>query len=292
MLSGAATVVYELKFRIYLLAVYAIFRQIMSILRQHVHRDRHGDDENSSSPVIAIAHDRPETFEVPPHKHFRAQLVYASQGVMRVRTKNATWIVPPQQAVWVPPGITHSVINESTVAFRTLYLHPNIASTLPDECCVITVPPILKELILYVTNLLVPVDSVLQTRLMALIPDLLATLEPEPLQLPLPVDRRLKVICDALMDNPGDDRNLKDWTRTVGASERTLERHFRQELGMSYRKWRQHLRLLSAVALLSEGMSVTAVAYELGYASSSAFIAMFRDKVGHPPRRYLQLQGK
>ena len=90
------------------------------------------------------------------------------------------------------------------------------------------------------------------------------------------------------MENPGDERRLKDWTTSVGASERTLERHFRQELGMSFRKWRQHLRLLSAVTLLSEGMSVTAVAYELGYASPSAFVAMFRDKIGHPPRRYLQ----
>ena len=290
MLSGATTVVYGLKFRLYLLAVYAIFRQIMSISRQHQQRDRHGDDEDLKSPVIAVAHDRPETFEVPPHEHYRAQLVYASEGVMRVRTENATWIVPPQQAVWVPSGITHSVINESSVAFRTLYLHPAIAKDLSGECCVINVPPLLKELILYVTNLPMSAEDLLQTRLMALIPDLLAKLEPEPLQLPLPVDRRLRVICDALMENPGDERNLKDWTKTVGASERTLERHFRQELGMSYRKWRQHLRLLSAVALLSEGMSVTAVAYELGYASSSAFIAMFRDKIGHPPRRYLQSQ--
>ncbi len=260
----------------------------MSISRQPAIRDRHGDDADGARPVIAIAHDRPETFEVPPHQHLRAQLVYASQGVMRVRTATATWVVPAQQAVWVPPGITHSVINESAVAFRTLYLHPDVVTNLHKECCVVNVPPLLKELILYVTDEAEGSSSALQSRLMTLIPDLLATLEPEPLQLPLPADRRLKIICDVLMDNPGDERTLKDWTNKVGASERTLERHFRQELGMSFRKWRQHLRLLSAVKLLSEGMSVTAVAYELGYSSPSAFIAMFRDKIGHPPKRYLQ----
>jgi len=260
----------------------------MSISRQPVQRDRHGDDEDASDPVIAIAHDRPETFEVPAHEHFRAQLVYASEGVMRVRTKKATWIVPPQQAVWVPPAVTHSVINESSVAFRTLYLHPSITAELPDECCVVNVPALLRELILYVTDFHLTPSPVLLSQLMKVLPELLATLEPEPLQLPLPGDRRLRVICDALMDNPGDERTLKDWTLIVGASERTLERHFRQELGMSFRKWRQHLRLLSAVTLLSEGMSVTNVAYELGYASPSSFIAMFRSKIGHPPRRYLQ----
>ena len=260
----------------------------MSISRQNAHRDRHGDDQDAKAPVIAVAHDRPETFEVPPHSHFRAQLVYASEGVMRVRTESATWIVPPQQAVWVPPGITHSVINESKVAFRTLYLHPKVSSALQEECCVVNIPPLLKELILSVTDKEQDLPNNVQASLLKLIPDLLATLEPEPLQLPLPSDRRLKTICDALMENPGDERRLKDWTSSVGASERTLERHFRQELGMSFRKWRQHLRLLSAVTLLSEGMSVTAVAYELGYASPSAFVAMFRDKIGHPPRRYLQ----
>ena len=273
-----------------LFAAYAIFRQIMSISRQHAHRDRHGDDQDPDSPVIAVAHDRPETFEVPAHSHFRAQLVYASEGVMRVRTESATWIVPPQQAVWVPPGTVHSVINESSVAFRTLYLHPTIAVDLRRECCVINVPPLLKELILSLSDREQEFSQVFQSRLMSLIPELLASLEPEPLQLPLPGDRRLKMICDALMENPGDERTLKDWTATVGASERTLERHFRNELGMSFRKWRQHLRLLSAVKLLSDGMQVTTVAYELGYASPSAFIAMFRNKIGHPPKRYLQIQ--
>lgn len=264
----------------------------MSISRQDERRDGHGDDEDHSKPVIAVAHDRPETFEVPPHEHFRAQLVYAAEGVMRVRTESATWIVPPQQAVWVPPGITHSVINESSVAFRTLYLHPDITGQLPSECVVVNIPPLLRELILSVTSASTRLSDLLLTKLMDLIPELLVILKPEPLQLPLPTDRRLQTICNALMDNPGDERSLKDWTQSVGASERTLERHFRQELGMSYRKWRQHLRLLSAVTLLSEGMSVTNVAYELGYASSSAFIAMFRDKIGHPPRRYLQTQRK
>ena len=260
----------------------------MSITRQNSMRDRHGDDNDDSRPVIAVAHDRPETFEVPPHKHLRAQLVYAPEGVMRVRTDTATWVVPPQQAVWVPSDITHSVINESSVAFRTLYLHPNITGNLHKQCCVINVPALLRELILYLTNLPGSSSMALQQQLMQVIPDLLATLEPEPLQLPLPADRRLKVITDALMTNPGDERSLSHWVKVVGASERTLERHFRQDLGMSFRKWRQHLRLLSAVTLLSEGMSVTAVSYELGYASPSSFIAMFRSKIGHSPRQYMQ----
>lgn len=266
----------------------AIFRHIMSITRQPEQRDHHGDDEDRRRPVIAVAHDRPETFEVPPHEHYRAQLVYASEGVMRVRTQNATWIVPPQQAVWVPPGITHSVINESSVAFRTLYLHPAICGELHTECCVLNVPPLLREMILQLSDHGREQPAALTEKLVALVPEILACLEPEPLQLPLPTDRRLQVITNTLMDEPSDDRSLQDWAGIVGASERTLERHFRRELGMNFRKWRQHLRLLSAVTMLSEGKSVTSIAYELGYASPSAFIAMFRSKIGQSPGQYLQ----
>lgn len=264
----------------------------MSNIRQDNDWDRFGEDEDAGRPVIAVAHDRPADFEVPAHSHFRAQLVYAPEGVMRVRTDTATWIVPPQQAVWVPPGVKHSVINESAIAFRTLYLHPNVSSNLFEECCVLNIPALLRELILYIGRPAEAGSPDLQKRLMMLVPELLASLEPEPLQLPLPRDRRLRNITDALLDNPADNRGLKDWTTVAGASERTLERLFRSELGMGFQQWRQLLRLLTAVTLLSEGMQVTTVAVELGYASPSAFIAMFRSRMGKSPGQYLQSQKK
>lgn len=261
----------------------------MSNIRQPINIDPAGELDDPSRPVIAVAHDRPEAFEVPPHEHLRAQLVYATNGVMRVSTDDATWIVPPQQAVWVPPGVTHSVVNESKVAFRTLYLHPEVVAGLPDRCCVISVSPLLRELILYATTLGDDEsEHHLQASLLSVTPALLATLKVEPLQLPLPKDRRLQMITDTLMDEPADRRALSDWAKQVGASERTLERLFQKELAMNYSQWRQRRRLLSAISRLSEGTPVTTTAYELGYASPSAFIAMFRRELGHPPGRYLR----
>lgn len=247
-----------------------------------------GDVDDPSRPVIAAAHDRPDTFEVPWHRHLRGQLLYATSGVMRISATGSTWVVPPQQAVWVPPGVLHQVTSVGPMAMRTLYVHPAASVALATECRVLSVPPLLRELILYALTL--PPDypgTGPQARLMAVIPDLLGTLQAEPMQLPLPVDRRLRTVTDALMLNPADDRSLREWATGAGASERTLARQFRRETGMSFGAWRQRLRLLSAIARLSEGTSVTAVAYELGYASPSAFVAMFRRELGSPPRRYL-----
>ena len=55
---------------------------------------------------------------------------------------------------------------------------------------------------------------------------------------------------------------------------------------MSFSEWRQRLRFLRAVALLQEGRSVQNVALDVGYSSSSAFIAMFSQLAGFTPERF------
>ena len=67
---------------------------------------------------------------------------------------------------------------------------------------------------------------------------------------------------------------------------RTLERLFQSETGLSFGKWRQQLRLLYALRLLAAGRPVTAVAFDVGYESASAFIAMFKRTLGVTPHRY------
>jgi AraC-like DNA-binding protein len=248
-----------------------------------------GDLDDPARPVVALASDHPGPLRFPLHHHFRAQLLYAVAGVMTVSTGEGTWVVPPQQAVWVPPGIRHEVESAAPLAMRTLYIHPAATEGLPRGCCVVTVPPLLKELILAAVTLpeRYSPDGP-EARLLAIIPDQLRRLEPEPLHLPIPSDRRLLGITDALTGHPADGRSLADWARTAGASERTLARLFRRETGMTFGAWRQRLRLLSAIGRLAEGQSVTSVAFDLGYESPSAFVAMFRRELGAPPTRYLR----
>ena len=57
---------------------------------------------------------------------------------------------------------------------------------------------------------------------------------------------------------------------------------------MTFGRWRQQVRLLRALRLLAEGASVTAAALDVGYDSTSAFIAMFKRTLGKTPRRYFE----
>lgn len=247
-----------------------------------------GDVTDPARPILTLAQDHRQAHRYAWHRHFRAQLVYASAGIMTVGTAGGTWLVPPQQAVWMPAGVEHEVTSPGPLSMRSLYLHPQAAAELPTACCVFTVSPLLRELILRAVTFPADYPPVgPQARLMALIPDELRALKPEPLHLPLPGDPRLRVVTDALAGNPADDRPLAAWAPAAGASERTLARLFHRETGMTFGAWRQRLRLLTAIGRLADGAAVTTVAYDLGYESPSAFIAMFRRNIGETPGRYL-----
>jgi len=224
---------------------------------------------------------------VAPHQHLRAQLLYAASGVMQVQTDAGTWVVPPQQAVWIPAGMTHEVRALAPLEMRMLYVHPEAHPGLPQRCCVVGVRPLLRELVLALAAPDEP-GTGRRARLEAVALDELADMRAEPLHLPLPRDGRLARVRDALVDNPADGRTLTAWAQGAGASPRTLARLFLRETGMSFGAWRQRLRLVSAIERMGRGEPVTRVAYDLGYQSPSAFVAMFRRELGTPPARYFR----
>ncbi|MFQ6024699.1 MAG: helix-turn-helix transcriptional regulator [Acidiferrobacterales bacterium] len=250
-----------------------------------------GELLDASRPIVTLARDTAGRYFIPVHRHLRAQLVYASTGVLTVSTTEGRWVVPPQQAVWVPAGTDHEVRSSGAVSMCSLYVDPSAARELPIHCCVLTVPGLMRQLILKAVSL--PNEygpGGPAARLMHVILDQLRELEPTPLHLPMPHDPRLKPMADTLVANPADNRDLGTWAQSAGASARTLARLFLKETGMTFGNWRQRLRLQAAVARLGAGQSVTTVAYDLGYQSPSAFIAMFKRVLGAPPAHYFRLK--
>jgi len=246
-----------------------------------------GEIEDPRQPVVSHASVNSAERHYAWHRHFRAQLVYASDGVMTVATAEGTWVVPPQQAVWVPAGILHEVSTQGPASLRFLYLHPLAAANLSTSCYVLAVSELLRALILraFSFSKTYGPDSP-EMRVTAVILDELRASRPEPLHLPMSADPRIKTVTAALTAQPALNDTLSQWALWVGASERTLARLFLKETGMTFGAWRQRLRLLTAVARLGEGDPVTSVAYDLGYDSPSAFIAMFRKNLGRTPGRY------
>jgi len=247
------------------------------------------DRQHWPKAIVGYAVDYEPGHSTGRHHHDRDQLVHGERGVMAVRTDDGAWIVPPGYAVWVPAGVVHEVRAASAVAMRTLYLRRDAGVPIGPRCRVVAVPALVRELIARVVTL--PRDYPAagpKARLVAVLADELADLPTAPLDLPLPSDRRALAVAEALIADPADGREIADWGRDVGASGRTLARLFQAETGLSFGRWRQRRRLLAALERLAAGEPVTSVALDLGYASPSAFIAMFRRTLGAPPTRYLR----
>ena len=100
-----------------------------------------------------MAKDFPDGYHNRPHKHERAQLIFAAHGAMLVATSAGSWAVPPQRAVWMPAGLVHEIRMIGAVAMRTLYIREDAAARLTPSVRVLAVSPLLRELILRADDL-------------------------------------------------------------------------------------------------------------------------------------------
>ena len=243
--------------------------------------------ERGPQPLVVHRRDLALGESIAWHRHLRAQLVHAGEGVMTVTTADGAFVVPPARGVWMPAGHEHRIDARTAVAMRTLYIAAAHTEGLPRGVCVVQVTPLLHELILAaVAGGNDYAGGTPQARLVGVILDQIRALPVAPLSLPMPHDARLRRVTDALRADPASALSLAAWARLAGASERTLARLFESETGMTFRAWRQQLRLLRALELLASGTPVTRVALDLGYESTSAFSAMFRRVLGTTPTGY------
>jgi AraC-like DNA-binding protein len=246
---------------------------------------RSADLEWVPRPVVALADEYPARFVDPRHTHTRAQLLFAAAGVMSVVTDQASFVIPPQRAIWVPAGVSHELTCRSAVSVRTLYFESG--PDLPDQCHVIEVSELLRALILEAMTLPREYDANGRDgRIVQLILDSLRAPATTRLSAPMPGDTRLLRVCQALVADPTRDETLDDWAGMACMSRRTFTRAFREQTGMSLAEWRQHVRLLEALARLACGQAVTSIAYDVGYESPSAFTVAFQRAFGVPPSRY------
>lgn len=219
---------------------------------------------------------------IAAHHHDDHQIVYAGSGVLAVTTDAGTWVAPGTRAIWVPAGCMHAHRAHGALELHLIGL-PTSANPLGlDGPTVLSVGPLLRELILACTRD-PDDDGPERRRLHAVLLDQLRASPQQPVQLPAPTDPRVRAVCDLFCDDPADGRTLAELGRRVGAGERTLSRLFRSDLGMTVPQWRTQVRLYHALRLLADDEPVTSVAHRCGWSSASAFTDAFRRAFGETP---------
>ena len=261
-----------------------------------------------------------------PHAHAWAQLAYCASGILQVTAqhgspgKNETsYILPPSRAVWIAPDARHQVTVLETAEFRTLYIDASATPEGWQGCRVIVVSALLREAIHALDHInshaalppkgavfalgrpggkphsIHPLSTSREHLLISLVLDEITRADTQPLGVPLPHpqngDKRLRALCEAVLRAPSSRATLAEWAARMGASERTMARLFKCELALSYQQWRQQAILAHALPLLTRGTPVSQVAAASGYASDSAFSAMFKAAMGQSPS-YFHKQNK
>ena len=247
-------------------------------------------------PVRSRARPLAMHVHIVPHRHDWSQFSYCANGLMQITVTQTdasqcgmqtTYIVPPSRAVWIPPGVEHTVVVLETAELRTVDIDSSVIPAHWTECRVLVVSKLLRELIHGLEDSL---PGTRENALMALTADEIIHAETQALGVPMPHpehgDKRLRALCEAVLRNPAEKAQLSEWVAQVGASERTVARLFREELGTSYQQWRLQAVLAHALPQLARGMPIAQVAAASGYASDSAFSAMFKQAMGQAPSHF------
>jgi len=251
---------------------------------RHARILRHFDPKRGVS-VATLAYEYPAGCLVPDHAHGSDQLIYATSGMMEVHSGQSLWLVPPQFALWIPARTFHKIRMRSAVSMRTLYFRPGLVTRSDTACSVLHVTPLLRELIVEIVRI-----GRLRARLgedgalrdLTVLQLMRATAAPT--QVTLPRDARALAVAQRILDEPARSCPLRALCADAGVSVRTIQRIFRNHVGVDFDSWRRQVRLTRAVELLVAGLSVKQVALGVGYAQPSAFVEAFRRTFGVTPK--------
>jgi len=104
-------------------------------------------------------------------------------------------------------------------------------------------------------------------------------------RLTLPKKRNIKTFMEQNFDKP---LKVEDYAYLTGRSLSTFRRDFKSYYNITPQKWIKEKRLDRALEILkAKEISVTALAYEVGYENISYFIKAFKHRVGQSPKQYI-----
>lgn len=246
-------------------------------------------DADSPDAVVTLR-EFPSGTVFARHSHPRGQFAYAATGALKMFTDLGNWVVPPQRAIWVPAGVPHEMHMRGDVLMLNTYLEADAAASagLQARCQVFAVSSLLRHLLeaaLAIEPAAPP--TVRHQCVLTLLMDEIGAMPELPLSVPLPDEPRLARACQRFMDAPTQQICLDTMAGWANMSRRTFTRQFQASTGMTFVAWRQQVCLLEATARLSQASSITEVALQLGFSSSSAFTSVFRRHLGDSPARYL-----
>ena len=239
------------------------------------------------SPFITKIMDMHSSYIDDWHAHPWHQVVFPLTGLLQTNIDTKSFIVPHNGLLYIPANTTHRSIAVTNTQFLAVYLNPNCFIDYREKLKSCLVTPFLKALILLLfdENVTKNTQKIL-TNLLTVLRDQIELAKNFDIPILIPRDKRLLTIFTQLQIQPDLALTLAQWATKVGASERTLSRICAKEFNQSFSLWRQNVRLVLSLQLLSKNMPILEIAMDLGYKSDSSYIYAFKRLFLQTPNKY------
>lgn len=224
------------------------------------------------------------------HRHDVHQIEYAIGGVVEVATAAGTYLLPPQQAAWLPAGLPHTATMNAGVKTIAVMFDASLVLNAGNRARILAVSPLIREMMAYALRWPIhrPISDQVSDDFFRTLAHLVSdAIDHEaPLTLPTSEHPTVQAAMAYTKENLAT-ATIAATAQTVAVSPRTLRRLFQEETGITWREYLLHARLLRALALLStKGRSVQSVAHAVGFDSVSSFSRSFTQFCGESPRTY------
>ncbi|MCB6185298.1 helix-turn-helix transcriptional regulator [Leeia sp. TBRC 13508] len=244
--------------------------------------------EHLPNPIVAIEKNYSKNAYLAPHRHQRHQLLFAATGMMEVSTESGQWIIPSNQAVWIPSETEHAVKMLSSVTTCSIYIKPEAIEEASLHCEVKIISDLVKQLLIHAAS--IDMRQVL-TKRESLILDLLLVEVPllpsANFGLPLPsAHPMLKQLCERFLRMPNIHQPMEEWYESLHISRRTFSRHFVKQTQKTFSEWIQLACLFHAIPRIHQGESISKIALDIGFEHPSAFSLMCKRMTGHNPSHF------
>ncbi|OCX66571.1 hypothetical protein BFP70_04260 [Thioclava sp. SK-1] len=237
------------------------------------------------APVWFRVEDMPDNATYPALRHPWGEFVYCYRGVTELRSGGQVFLAPPHMAFWIPADVDQIGYNRRATTHISIYIDPSLCGGMPQGATSLSVTPLLRAMLDRLAGAQFDATP-RQARLLRVMVDEMAGCTLAQSFLPDSDHPALRRLLSSLHDTPWNRQGAGILARRFGLSERTLARLCQRDLGMSLTEWRNRLRVVRAIAMLQDGQRVETIALDLGYATASAFIAMFKGITGDSPARY------
>ena len=249
--------------------------------------------------------------EVPWHYHDEVELVYADRGSMKVQVPGRTFLLHPEQCLFINSGILHFAIAEKECDLKSLvfstdliagssqsvfarrYVEPLIRSRYPDACYLSSqnadfdFQTVFQAILSEETGY----EFLVREQLSHMWLQLYRQYEPsftDILVIPSPDDLRIRRMLDYIHTNYRENMDLTEIAQAADIGERECLRCFRRMIQISPIQYLIKYRVMQGASLLlsSPQRSVAEISIDCGFDSPSHFTSLFHRFLGCTPREY------